>query len=105
MNDAAGTHTGPRDPGSLERRYLVIAADGRHSTLGRHVEPDEGTLDTAAESLNSLGLAGWYVVSEGRYYVPSDTISLLPIRRLTLSDGDWGSAATNFLRRRAETMR
>lgn len=40
-----------------ERRYLLIAQDGRHTTLGRHTEPDEETLDTAAEGLDSHGLA------------------------------------------------
>ena len=37
----------------LERRYLVIATDGRHTTLGGHTEPDQEMLDTAAEGLDS----------------------------------------------------
>lgn len=84
----------------LERRYLVVAADGRHTTLGRETEPDDEALDTASEGLDSLGLAGWYVLSEGRYYVPDDNISLLPIRRLTSADGVWDAAAAEFHRRR-----
>lgn len=79
-----------------ERRYLLIARDGRYTTLGRHTEPDEETLDTAAEGLDSLGLAGWYVLSEGRYHSPDDAVALLPIRRLTATDGDWEVAASEF---------
>lgn len=88
----------------MERRYLLVAQDGRHTTLGRATEPDDETLDTAAEGLDSLGLAGWYVLSEGRYYVPEDAISLLPIRRLTSTEGDWDVAAGEFVRRRAEVL-
>ena len=44
------------DDHPMERRYLVIAADGRHTTLGRHTEPDEEEPDTATEGLDSLGL-------------------------------------------------
>ena len=87
-----------------ERRYLVIAADGRHTTLGRHTEPDEEELDTATEGLDSLGLAGWYVISEGRYHVPQDTISLHPIQRLTSAEGDWEAAAAGFQKRRVEAL-
>ena len=72
----------------LERRYLVVAADGRHTALECHTEPDEEELDTAAEGLDCLGLAEWYVLSEGRYYASEDTVSLLPIRRLTSAEGD-----------------
>ena len=52
-------------PVPLERRYLLIAEDGRHTTLGRATEPDQEALDIAAEGLDSLGLAGWYVLAEG----------------------------------------
>lgn len=88
----------------IDRRYLVVAQDGRHTTLGRATEPDEEALDTAAEGLDSLGLAGWYVLSEGRYYVPEDVISLLPIRRLTSTDGRWDVAVAAFHARRAEAL-
>ena len=42
----------------LERRYLLVSEDGRHTTLGRAVEPDQEALDTAAEGLDGLGMAG-----------------------------------------------
>ena len=86
----------------LERRYLLISQDGRHATLGRDSEPDEEALDTAAEGLDSLGLAGWYVLSEGRYSSPEDELSLLLIRRLTLAEGNWAAASAEFHRLRAE---
>ncbi len=96
------TSTANSEP--IERRYLLIAVDGRHTTLGRATEPDQEALDTAAEGLDSLGLAGWYVLSEGRYYSQEDKISLLPIRRLTSSDGDWNAAAAAFQAKRAAAL-
>lgn len=86
------------------RRYLLIAQDGRHTTLGRHTEPDDETLDTAAEGLDSLGLAGWYVLAEGRYYASEDSVALLPIRRLTATEGDWEAAVAAFHRRRLQAL-
>ena len=83
----------------LERRYLLVSADGRHTTLGRDVEPDQEALDTAAEGLDSLGMAGWLVLSEGRYY-SGETVTLLPIRCLTATSGDWEATAAEFHRRR-----
>ena len=92
------------NPIPIERRYLLIAEDGRHTTLGRATEPDQEALDTAAEGLDSLGLAGWYVLTEGRYYSPEDAITLLPIRRLTSAEGDWDAAAAAFQRLRAGAL-
>ncbi len=83
----------------LERRYLLVSADGRHTTLGRQVEPDQEALDTAAEGLDALGMAGWLVLSEGRYY-SDEGVTLLPIRCLTTRTGDWEAAAADFHRRR-----
>ena len=86
----------------LERRYLLVSEDGRHTTLGREVEPDQEALDTAAEGLDSLGMAGWLVLSEGRYY-SGEVVALLPIRRLTTRSGDWEATAVEFHRRRTAT--
>lgn len=72
----------------VDRRYLRVAADGRHTTLGRAFEPDEEVLNTAVEALDALGMAGWLVLSEGRYYGEGD-ISLLPVRRPTSRSSDW----------------
>ena len=104
MDDRVGKHAGPCRQGAIDHRHLVVAADGRHTTLGRYTEPDDEELHTAAEGLDRLGMAGWYVLSEGRYYMPDDTVSLRPIRRLTSKDGDWKAAAAAFQRRRAEAL-
>ena len=88
------------DKPHLERRYLLVSEDGRHTTLGRDVEPDQEALDTAAEGLDGLGMAGWLVLSEGRYY-SQESMALLPINCLTTRSGDWEAAAAEFHRRRA----
>ena len=80
----------------VDRQYLLIGQDGSHSILGQETEPDSGTLATATASLDSLGMAGWCVLSEGRHGTPGDKLALLPIRRLTAIDGNWDQAAAAF---------
>jgi len=41
-----------------ERRWIILAADGRHSTLGRITPPDEEEVARAASALAAVGLAG-----------------------------------------------
>ena len=87
----------------LGRRYLLVSADGRHTTPGRDVDPDQQALDTAAESLDGLGMAGWLVLSEDRYY-SGETMTLLPIRRLTTRSDNMEATSAEFHGRRATAM-
>ncbi len=46
-------------------RWIVLARDGRHSTLGRNTAPDDAEIAAACAALASIGLAGWLVRLEG----------------------------------------
>jgi hypothetical protein len=52
-----------------ERRWVVVAPDGRFSTLGRASDPTEeeilAAVLAAEAALRAQGLAGWLAVTEG----------------------------------------
>jgi RecB family endonuclease NucS len=49
--------------------WIVIAADGRHVTVGRSALPDADDLDRAAEALRALGIpCAWLARCAGDYY-------------------------------------
>ncbi len=52
-----------------ETRWVVIAEDGRFSTLGRASDPTEAEIQAAEDGLRSQGLAGWLAIMEGNPYV------------------------------------
>jgi hypothetical protein len=89
-------------PSRRERRWLVIAEDGRHSTLGRHSDPSPDEIENIRAIADAQGWAGWLVISEGVYY-SSDSVDLMVVRRITSKDGDWDEAARRWhgLRREA----
>lgn len=54
---------------SRERRWVVIAPDGRYVTLGRHSDPSEREVQDAEDALRAQGLSGWLAVMEGNPWV------------------------------------
>ena len=85
-----------------EKRWLVIASDGRHVTVGRATDPPPEMLDAAGDGLRSLGLAGWLAVSDGSYYGPG-SLELLLVRPLfELSGATWDEAQAAFLAEREQ---
>ena len=52
-----------------ERRWIVLATDGRYVTLGRATDPSEDQVLSAENALRQQGLAGWLAVMEGNPYV------------------------------------
>lgn len=83
-----------------ERRWLVIASDGRHVTVGRATDPTPESLDLAASALRVQGLGGWLAVSEGSYYEPSP-LRLMMVRLLAEAPGvTWRDAAIAFMETR-----
>ena len=84
-----------------EQRWLVVVEDGRHATIGRAFDPSPEELDAAGAALDSEGLAGWLVVSDGDYW-GEEPVDLMLVRRLTQRDGSWeaASAAWQEARRR-----
>jgi hypothetical protein len=87
----------------LENRWLVLAADGRHVTLGRHRAPDEAELVRAAEELDRQGVVAWFARMTGGYYeraVPR----VERIRQLTGGEADWEAAVAAFERKRRAAL-
>lgn len=84
-----------------ERRWLVIADDGRHVTVGRHTDPTPEELEVASARLVRLGLGGWLAVSEGGYY-EGQPVSLMVVCRLAPGAETWEEVAARWVRLRAE---
>jgi len=77
-----------------ERRWALIAEDGRHAWLGRNSDPSEEELAQAAEGLARQGLAGWLAVTEGVYY-GRGKINVIMVRSLH-GEADWKAALAAF---------
>ncbi len=76
-----------------ERRWIILAADGRHSTLGRHAPPDEEEVAKAASALAAIGLAGWYVILDADYWSRRTPVVLIMVEPLAqAADADWPAA-------------
>jgi hypothetical protein len=88
---------------SREKRWLVVLQDGQHSTIGRHTDPTQEELDVFATQIDRLGVAGWLVISEGVYH-SRDPVTLMCVRRLSGTDGDWTTAETLWRERRANSV-
>jgi hypothetical protein len=87
-----------------ERRWLVIASDGRHVTLGRASDPSAEDLEQASEALRIQGLGGWLAVSEGQYY-GRGKLELLMVRLLAEQSGaTWEAALDAFHAARMNTL-
>lgn len=88
-----------------ERRWLVIASDGRHVTIGRTTDPTPEALEEAGERLRALGLAGWLAVSDGDYHGPG-RLDLLLVRPLFELPGTaWDEARAAFFAARQRARR
>jgi len=80
-----------------ERRWIILATDGRHSTLGRSVPPAEEEVAKAASALAAVGLAGWYVILDGDYWSRRTPVVVTAVRRLAgATDADWSIAVAAF---------
>jgi hypothetical protein len=87
---------------SAERRWAVIAEDGRHSWLGRHSDPSEEELAKISQSLALQSLAGWLAVVEGIYY-GRGKLSVMMVRPLC-GNADWESALNAFQEHRRQSL-
>jgi hypothetical protein len=78
-------------------RWIVLASDGRHSTLGRDTAPDDAEIAAACAALASMGLAGWLVHLEGDYWTRRTPVMLTMIQPLAhAADADWPVAVAAF---------
>ncbi len=64
-----------------ERRWVILATDGRYVTLGRGSDPRDEEVRGAEDALRAQGLAGWLAVMEGNPYV-GPVPQLLEVRPL-----------------------
>lgn len=48
-----------------ERRWIVLAPDGRYVTVGRNYDPTEQEINTFEADLSKRGLSGWLAIMEG----------------------------------------
>lgn len=89
-----------------ERRWIILAEDGRHVTLGYESDPTDAEIGQVGKSLRDQKLGGWLAVLEGRYYHARGPISLMMVRQVSPSSGsDWTQAETVFRQRRDESLR
>jgi hypothetical protein len=86
-----------------ERRWLVVAEDGRHVTLGRHSDPSDDEIAEAGRRIDALGLAAWLVISEGGYYNRTK-VTLMMVRSITAAQGDWVAAETRWQEHRKAAL-
>ncbi len=78
-------------------RWIVLASDGRHSTIGRDTAPDDATLAAAGSALANLRLAGWLVRLEGHYWSRRARVMLTMIQPLAHgAAADWPAAVAAF---------
>ncbi|MCR0983145.1 hypothetical protein [Roseomonas populi] len=69
------------DERSNERRWVVVAEDGRYVTLGRASDPSEEEILGAEKSLVAQGMSGWLAVMQGSPHVGA-TPRLMEVRVL-----------------------
>lgn len=92
-------------PKSAERRWIILAQDGRHVTMGRAAPPSEVEVETTAAALAAQGLAGWLATLDGNYWSRRSVV-LAPVQ--LLGDGatlDWSAAVTAFEAARQRALR
>lgn len=83
--------------GVTETRWLVLASDGRHVTLGRHRDPEPEEIARAEAGLTANGLAGWLVLMKGGYYDSRNTPELMMVRTLGVPQASWETAVAGFV--------
>lgn len=88
---------------ALETRWIVLGADGRHVTMGRHTDPSPDEVSEAERSLAAQGLSGWLAVMKGGYYVRRKP-SLMMVRPLANPSRPFEDAAAAFEAKRKATL-
>ena len=88
-----------------ERRWIILAQDGRHVTMGRAAPPSEAEVEAAGAALAAQGLAGWLATLDGNYW-SRRRVALTAVQML--GDGatrDWPAAVAAFETARQRTLR
>lgn len=77
---------------SRERRWVVVAPDGRYVTLGRNSDPSEEEILATEKALLSQELSGWLAIMEGNPWVGLAP-ELLEVRPLASPTTTFAAAA------------
>ena len=88
-----------------ERRWIVLAQDGRHVTMGRAAPPTEAEVEAAAAALTAQGFAGWLATLDGSYW-SRRRVTLAPVQMLGGDVAlDWLTAIIAFEAARQRALR
>lgn len=90
---------GRQADGSSDRRWIILAADGRYATLGRATDPSQSEIEDAEAGLTAAGLRGFLAVLSGSAYAPEPPEILL-VRPLSGATAEGFAAACEAFRRR-----
>ena len=78
-------------------RWIVLASDGRLTTIGRDTAPEDAEVAAAGAALARIGLTGWLVRLEGDYWSRRNPVVLTMIQPLAhAADADWPAAVAAF---------
>ena len=78
-------------------RWIVLASDGRHTTLGRDTAPSDAEVAVAGAALAAAGLAGWFVRLDGDYWARRAPVVLTLVQPLAHATAtDWPAAVAAF---------
>lgn len=89
MSETSGSQL--KEP-TIERRWVLLAPDGRYVTVGRNSDPSEQEINTFEADLSKRGLCGWLAIMEGNpwgHRLPS----LMLVRPIAQPDTDFAEAA------------
>jgi len=94
-----------QEPKVVERRWIILAQDGRHVTMGRAAPPSEAEVETAGAALTAQGLAGWLAILDGNYW-SRRRVTLAPLQILgDCASLDWPAAIIAFTAARQLALR
>ena len=79
---------------NTDTRTIVLAADGRYVTLGRHSEPSDAELAQVTATLAASGLTAWLATMQGSPY-GKRAPKIAAIRALH-GEGDFDAAVAAF---------
>mgnify|MGYP003366633005 CR=1 FL=1 len=84
------------------KRWMIIAEDGRHATLGQYRCPTEEEISRVAASLSANRLGAWLVLGDGDYYQIRRPFELEKVRQVSESEVSWEVAETRFMDLRSQ---
>jgi len=63
-----------------ERLWIILAADGRHSTVGRDTDPSAEEIAGYEAKMAAQGIEGWLAIAEGDYFARRGRMTLMMVK-------------------------